>query len=105
MDLVLRNLRLSEGETTVLTDLGIAGGAHRRHGTGSRRRGRGTGSRRPARLMRHSDYGIAAGHPAGLVVLDCASAEAAVQTLATPLMGFKNGWRTFTRRPAQLHRP
>ncbi len=26
MDLVLRNLRLSEGETTVLTDLGIAGG-------------------------------------------------------------------------------
>ena len=33
------------------------------------------------------------------------SAEAAVRTLATPLMGFKNGRRTFTRRPAQLHRP
>jgi cytosine deaminase len=60
---------------------------------------------RPARLMRHSDYGIAAGHPADLVVLDCESAEAAVQTLASPLMGFKNGRRTFTRRPAQLHRP
>ena len=75
MDLVLRNLRLSEGETTVLTDLGIAGGR------------------------------IAAGHPADLVVLDCESAEAAVQTLASPLMGFKNGRRTFTRRPAQLHRP
>ncbi len=26
MDLILRNLRLREGETTVLTDLGIAGG-------------------------------------------------------------------------------
>ena len=60
---------------------------------------------RPARLMRHSDYGIAVGHPADLVVLDCESAEAAVRTLATPLMGFKNGRRTFTRRPAQLHRP
>ena len=60
---------------------------------------------RPARLMRLSDYGIAAGHPADLVVLDCESAEAAVRTLATPLMGFKNGRRTFTRRPAQLHRP
>ncbi|MCH9012595.1 MAG: amidohydrolase family protein [Proteobacteria bacterium] len=60
---------------------------------------------RPARLMRHSDYGIAAGHPADLVVLDCESAEAAVRMLATPLMAFKNGRRTFTRRPAQLHRP
>ena len=60
---------------------------------------------RPARLMRLSDYGIAAGHPADLVVLDCETAEAAVRTLATPLMGFKNGRRTFTRRPAQLHRP
>ena len=55
--------------------------------------------------MRHSDYGIAAGPPADLVVLDCESAEAAVQTLATPLMGFKNGRCTFTRRPAHLHRP
>ena len=60
---------------------------------------------RPARLMRHADYGIAVGHPADLVVLDCESAEAAVRTLATPLMGFKNGRRTFTRAPAQLHRP
>ena len=48
--------------------------------------------------MRHSDYGIAAGHPADLVVLDCESAEAAVQTLATPLMGFKNGRRSCTGR-------
>ncbi len=38
MDLVLRNLRLREGETTVLTDLGIAGGR--------------TFTRRPAQLQR-----------------------------------------------------
>ena len=60
---------------------------------------------RPARLMRLDDYGIAVGNPADLVVLDCRSPEAAVQELATPLCGFKNGRRTFTRTPAQLHRP
>jgi cytosine deaminase len=60
---------------------------------------------RPARLMRHADYGIALGKPADLVVLDCESAEGAVQEIATPLIGFKNGRRTFTRPPAELHGP
>ncbi|MEE9209767.1 MAG: amidohydrolase family protein [Kiloniellales bacterium] len=60
---------------------------------------------RPARLMRLADYGIRTGNPADLVILDCHSAEAAVQRLAPPLMAFKNGRRSFTRQPPQLHRP
>ncbi len=60
---------------------------------------------RPAQLMRQNDYGIAVGNPADLVVLDCASEVAAIQELATPLYGFKRGYRTFTRKPAELHRP
>jgi len=59
----------------------------------------------PARLMRLNDYGISIGNPADLVILDCATDIAAVQELAIPLMGFKNGRRTFTREPAILHRP
>jgi cytosine/creatinine deaminase len=59
----------------------------------------------PARLMRLNDYGIAVGNPADLVILDCVTDIAAVQELAIPLMGFKNGRRTFTREPAILHRP
>ena len=60
---------------------------------------------RPARLMRAADYGIALGHPADVVVLDCNLVEAAVQELAPALYGFKSGRRTFTREPARLHRP
>lgn len=59
----------------------------------------------PARLMRASGYGISVGNPADLVILDCLSDIAAVQELAVPLYGFKAGRRTFTRQPAQLHRP
>ena len=59
----------------------------------------------PARLMRIENYGIAVGNPADIVILDCSSGVAAVQELAVPLAGFKNGRRTFTREPAQLHRP
>jgi len=60
---------------------------------------------RPARLMRLRAYGIAVGQPADLVVLDCHTVPAAVQELAPPLMGFKNGRRTFTRQPPVLHKP
>ncbi len=59
----------------------------------------------PAKLMRLEDYGIAVGNPADIIILDCASGVAAVQELAAPLCGFKRGRRTFTREPAQLHRP
>lgn len=60
---------------------------------------------RPARLLRAPDYGIAVGNPADLIVLNAPSPAAAVQELAEPLWGFKRGRRTFTRKPAQLHRP
>ena len=60
---------------------------------------------RPAKLMRLDDYGIAVGNPADIIILDCPSGVAAVQELAAPLYGFKRGRRTFTREPAQLHRP
>jgi cytosine deaminase len=60
---------------------------------------------RSARLMRIDAYGIAVGKPADLVVLDCATAEQGVAELAAPLFGYKHGRRTFTRPPAQVHRP
>jgi cytosine deaminase len=60
---------------------------------------------RSARLMRIDGYGIAAGNAADLVVLDCATPDRAVAEIATPLMGFKRGWQTFTRAPVALHRP
>ena len=62
-------------------------------------------SERAAALLRAPDYGIEPGRPADLVVLDCASPEEAVQTLATPLYGYKRGRRTFTREPVVLHHP
>jgi cytosine deaminase len=60
---------------------------------------------RSAKLMRLDDYGIAVGKPADLVVLDCTTPDGAIAEIATPLYGFKRGRRTFTRRPAELHRP
>lgn len=62
-------------------------------------------TRRSARLLRLEGYGLAVGNTADLVVLDCTSAEAAIQELALPLYGFKNGRQTFTRLPGELHRP
>ena len=59
----------------------------------------------PAKLMNLTGYGIAEGHPADLVVLDCADEAAAVAELAQPIAGWKRGRRTFTHAPAMLHRP
>ncbi|MGE0845269.1 MAG: amidohydrolase family protein [Flavobacteriaceae bacterium] len=59
----------------------------------------------PARLMNLSDYGIAAGRPADLVVVDAQSAAMAIAELAPPLFALKNGRRTFSRAPAVLHAP
>jgi cytosine deaminase len=59
----------------------------------------------PARLMNASDYGIAVGHPADLVVLDGDDPALAVAELAQPLLGWKRGRRSFTRAAAMLHRP
>ena len=60
---------------------------------------------RSAALLRLPGYGIEAGKAADLVVLDCATREQAIAELAIPLQGFKRGRRTFTRQPAELHRP
>jgi cytosine deaminase len=62
-------------------------------------------TRRPAQLMRLHDYGIAIGNTADLVVLEATEPEMAVAELAPVLYAFKRGRRTFTRQPAQLHRP
>jgi cytosine deaminase len=58
-----------------------------------------------ARLMRKSDYGIAVGNPADLVLVDAPDTVAAIREIAPTLAGFKRGRRTFTRTPAVLHRP
>jgi len=60
---------------------------------------------RAAGLMNLKRYGIAVGNDADLVVLDCASPQAAVCELAPVLHAFKRGRRTVTRNPPQLHRP
>ena len=54
---------------------------------------------------RITDIGLAAGKPTDTVVLDCTTAEDAVREPASPLFSFKRGRRTFTRAPAELHRP
>ena len=59
----------------------------------------------PARLINASDYGIAVGHPADLVVLDSRDPPMAVAELAQPLFGIKRGRRSFTRAAATIHHP
>lgn len=58
-----------------------------------------------AQILNAADYGIAIGHPADLVVLDCATKAEAVCEIAQPLFGLKRGVRTFTKPAASLHRP
>jgi cytosine deaminase len=60
---------------------------------------------RSARLMNLTDYGIAVGNKADVVVLDATSPEQAVAEIGEPLAVFKQGRRTMTRRPVELHRP
>jgi cytosine deaminase len=62
-------------------------------------------TRGPARLMNLARYGIVVGHPADLVVLDCAEESAAVAEIIQPLVGYKRGRRSFTRAQPELHRP
>jgi len=58
-----------------------------------------------ARLMKLTDYGLAIGNPADLVVLPCRDPAAAVMELAQPLMGFKRGRKSFVRPPTMLLGP
>src|SRR5262245_44451497 len=58
-----------------------------------------------ARLVNLKHYGIAVGHDADLVALDCETPAAAIAELAPVLFCFKRGRRTVTRQPPVLHRP
>jgi cytosine deaminase len=60
---------------------------------------------RAARVMRLSDYGIAVGNAADLVVWDAASPADIIATCALPLAGFKRGRRIFVRTLPTLERP
>lgn len=62
-------------------------------------------TQRSARLMNLTDYGIAVGHPADIVVIDALSPEQAVAELREPLAVFRRGVRTVTRSRTILHRP
>ncbi|WP_156640270.1 amidohydrolase family protein [Bosea sp. PAMC 26642] len=56
----------------------------------------------PARLMNLTDYGIAIGNPADLIVLDAQTGSDALAEIAEPIMGFKNGRQTFEHPSATL---
>jgi len=58
-----------------------------------------------AQILGLEDYGVEVGKAADLAVLDCTTPEAAVAEVVPPLYGFKRGRQTFTRKPAELHRP
>jgi cytosine/creatinine deaminase len=59
----------------------------------------------PSRLMNCTDYGIAVGNSADIVVLDCVSREAAVAELAQPLLALKRGRMSFSRPLATINWP
>lgn len=59
----------------------------------------------PARLMNLGDYGIKAGNPADLVVLDTQDSRFAIAELPDIVMGFKAGRQTFERQRPILFRP
>ena len=59
----------------------------------------------PARLMNLEDYGLAVGNPADLVLLDCSDPAMAVAEISGPLLGIKNGRRSFSRSAPLLNRP
>jgi cytosine deaminase len=60
---------------------------------------------RSARLLNLTDYGVAVGNPADIVVIDAESPEQAVAEIRQPLAVFKRGQRTVKREPAELVRP
>lgn len=60
---------------------------------------------RSARLLNLSDYGLAVGNPADIVVIDAATPEQAVAEIRQPLAVYKSGRRTVVRHPPELLRP
>ena len=62
-------------------------------------------SSRSARLLNHADYGLAAGNPADIVIIDAETPEQAVAEIRQPIAVFKRGQRTVSWPLPQLHRP
>jgi cytosine/creatinine deaminase len=60
---------------------------------------------RPARLLNLTDYGLAVGHSADIVVIDATTPEQAIAEIRQPLAVFKRGRRTVVRHPPELVRP
>jgi len=60
---------------------------------------------RSARLLNLTDYGLAVGNPADIVVIDAETPEQAVAEIRQPLAVFKRGRRTVVRHPPELVRP
>jgi cytosine/creatinine deaminase len=59
----------------------------------------------PAKLMNLTDYGVAVGNPADLIVMDCGDAALAIAEVAQPLVGIKRGRRSFSRTAPVLCHP
>ena len=62
-------------------------------------------SSQSAKLLRLTDYGLAPGCLADMVVFDVARADQIVAQIAPPIAGFKRGRQTFSRPQATLYRP
>ena len=60
---------------------------------------------RSARLLNLSNYGLAVGNPADIVVIDAISPEQAITEIRQPLAVYKRGRRTVVRHPPELVRP
>ena len=60
---------------------------------------------RSARLLNLTDYGLAVGNPADIVVIDAVTPEEAVAEISQPLTVYKRGRRTVMRHPPELVRP
>ena len=60
---------------------------------------------RSARLLNLTDYGLAVGNPADIVVIDAATPEQTIAEIRQPLAVYKRGRRTVVRHPPELLRP
>jgi cytosine deaminase len=60
---------------------------------------------RSARLLNLTDYGIAVGNPADIVIIDAETPEQAVAEIRRPVAVFKRGRQTVEHEPAKLVRP
>jgi cytosine deaminase len=60
---------------------------------------------RPARLLNLTDYGLAVGNPADIVVIDATTPEQAIAEIRPPLAVYKHGRRTGVRHPPEFVRP